>query len=38
LISAVVAIRNARLYERAGIYAAELEARIGKDGDGRHVR
>jgi PAS domain S-box-containing protein len=32
-ISAAVAIQNARLYERAEIYAAELEARIGKQGE-----
>jgi len=31
-ISAAVAIQNARLYERAEIYAAELEAMIGKQG------
>jgi PAS domain S-box-containing protein len=31
-ISAAVAIQNARLYERAEIYAAELEALIGKQG------
>ena len=31
-ISADVAIQNARLYERAEIYAAELEAMIGKQG------
>jgi transcriptional regulator with GAF, ATPase, and Fis domain len=31
-ISAAVAIQNARLYERAEIYAAELEAIIGKHG------
>jgi PAS domain S-box-containing protein len=32
-ISAAVAIQNARLYERAEIYAAELEAMIGKQGE-----
>lgn len=32
-ISAAVAIQNARLYERAEIYAAELEALIGKQGE-----
>jgi PAS domain S-box-containing protein len=32
-ISAAVAIQNARLYERAEIYAAELEAIIGKRGE-----
>jgi PAS domain S-box-containing protein len=31
-ISAAVAIQNARLYERAEIYAAELEALTGKQG------
>jgi PAS domain S-box-containing protein len=31
-ISAAVAIQNARLYERSEIYAAELEALIGKQG------
>lgn len=31
-VSAAVAIQNARLYERAEIYAAELEAMIGKQG------
>ncbi len=31
-ISAAVAIQNARLYERAEIHAAELEALIGKQG------
>ena len=31
-ISAAVAVQNARLYERAEIYAAELEALIGKQG------
>lgn len=31
-ISAAVAIQNARLYERAEIYAAELEAMVGKQG------
>jgi GAF domain-containing protein len=31
-ISAAVAIQNARLYARAEIYAAELEALIGKQG------
>lgn len=31
-ISAAVAIQNARLYERAEIYAAELEAVVGKQG------
>jgi PAS domain S-box-containing protein len=31
-ISAAVAIQNARLFERAEIYAAELEAVIGKQG------
>ena len=33
-ISAAVAIQNARLYERAEIYAAELEALISKRGTG----
>jgi PAS domain S-box-containing protein len=32
-ISAAVAIQNARLYARAEIYAAELEAMIGKHGE-----
>jgi PAS domain S-box-containing protein len=31
-VSAAVAIQNARLYERAEIYAAELEALIGRQG------
>ena len=31
-ISAAVAIQNARLYERAEIYAAELESLTGKQG------
>jgi PAS domain S-box-containing protein len=32
-IAAAVAIQNARLYERAEIYAAELEALMGKQGE-----
>lgn len=31
-ISAAVAIQNARLYERAEIYAAELESLVGREG------